>query len=85
MFHRRHALRFGRLYVYLIEGKVNFKDLEEAFKWNIDFTTAFKDIKADKMIQLPVAKLVDVMRDLVKEAGKSARKPAESSPTPEVT
>lgn len=49
LYSKRHALRFGRLYVYLKGGKVDFKELEEAFQWNKDFNSAFKDIRPDIM------------------------------------
>src|SRR3989338_698250 len=47
LFNRRHALRFGRLFIYLKEGEISLEDLEKAFKWNDEFSTAFKDIRID--------------------------------------
>jgi hypothetical protein len=47
LLNRRHALRFGRLFIYLKDGAISLKDLEAAFKWNDEFSTAFKDIGID--------------------------------------
>ncbi|MEI6757550.1 MAG: hypothetical protein WCK85_06830 [Chlorobium sp.] len=51
LYNRRHALRFGRLYIYLKMSGYNFdlKDLESAFKWSDEFSTAFKDIKPESI------------------------------------
>lgn len=61
LFSRRHALRFGRLYVYLNRGDVNLKDLQEAFQWNNDFQTAFTDMKtgASDIIKKIVEKTIE--------------------------
>ncbi|MEK6257307.1 MAG: hypothetical protein AABP62_01695 [Planctomycetota bacterium] len=60
LFHRRHSLRFGRLYVYLTEGKVDFKQMEEAFKWNADFATAFKNIRTDRVTASMARRLMEM-------------------------
>jgi hypothetical protein len=57
LYERRHSLRFGRLYVYLTGGKVEFEELEAAFNWNKEIYTAFKDIRADKATK-SVAQLI---------------------------
>jgi len=57
LFNRRHALRFGRLFVYLkLSGLpsaqevtiarrlLSLSDLDQAFGWNIESNTAFKEI-----------------------------------------
>jgi hypothetical protein len=49
LLNRRHALRFGRLSVYLQGGKVDAKMLHDLFHWNDEFSTAFKNIKAEEM------------------------------------
>lgn len=60
LLHRRHALRFGRLFIYLkfsgdeseVNNRINgmsVNDLEEAFGWNIQPSSAFKDIDPGKM------------------------------------
>jgi hypothetical protein len=56
LLHRRHAVRFGRLCVYLKEygvrnqTKLTVDDMERAFGWNIESSTAFKDVDATKML-----------------------------------
>jgi hypothetical protein len=89
LYNRRHALRFGRLYVYTKKGKVNLKDLESAFKWNAEFTTAFKDIQADKIsksiwmkvLELPsdtIKKLIELLKES-KEDNRQMRKVSDKS------
>lgn len=52
---RRHALRFGRMYVYLNAGnkEMKLKDLREAFQWNIGGDSSFLDIKPDEIGKTP--------------------------------
>jgi|GEM_PF-1696173 len=49
LLNRRHALRFGRLYAYTKQGDITWEEMERAFNWNIESSTAFKDIKPDNM------------------------------------
>ena len=44
---RRHALRFGRLYVYLNSGSVELDKLQEAFQWNREAHTSYLDMKPE--------------------------------------
>jgi hypothetical protein len=67
LYSRRHALRFGRLYVYLTKGNVVFKDLEEAFKWNAEFTSAFKDITPEKASGHPAQRILEEIANIMKE------------------
>jgi hypothetical protein len=57
LYRGRHALRFGRLYVYLKEGDATLKELEKAFMWNAEFKTAFTSIKVDA--KSPVQTITD--------------------------
>jgi hypothetical protein len=66
LYGRRHALRFGRLVVYLEDGAPSRESIERAFRWNDDFASAFKDIQPDAMRELGVAKLANMPPDLVK-------------------
>jgi len=49
LYNRRHALRFGRLFVYLkTAGNVfTIDELETAFKWTDEYSTAFKELKPE--------------------------------------
>lgn len=47
LYNRRHALRFGRLYMYSADKNFNLDDMQKAFKWTDEFDTAFKHIKTD--------------------------------------
>lgn len=66
-FNRRHALRFGRLYVYAKGGDVQFQEMENAFKWHDEFTTAFKGFKAEKMTSSPLQMLLQTPPETIKE------------------
>jgi hypothetical protein len=69
LYSRRHALRFGRLYVYLSKGRIKFKELEEAFKWNAEFTSAFKDINPEKASGHPAPGMIHETANLLDKAG----------------
>jgi hypothetical protein len=66
LYHRRHALRFGRLYVYLKDDDITLDELEKAFQWNAEFSTAFKDINADKATKTIWSKLLEAPVDTLK-------------------
>lgn len=70
LYNRRHALRFGRLYVYVRGGKVTLDELQRAFHWNDEFSTAFKNIKTE--IQAPADKLFDKMGEVLRAVTKNA-------------
>ena len=57
LYNRRHALRFGRLFVYLKKGDIELKDLQDAFKWNDEFSTAFKQMQMDNLAKSPLMNL----------------------------
>ena len=61
---RRHALRFGRLYVYLVKGAVNEKRLEAAFQWNKESRTSFLDIKPELLADTLLHKAVSALGSL---------------------
>lgn len=44
---RRHALRQGRLFVHLNDGKLSLEEMEEAFNWNVSGTNAFSDLHTE--------------------------------------
>jgi len=65
---RRHALRFGRLYVYLKRGDIELDKLQEAFQWNKDVYTSYLDMKPEVITETVIQKLIDA----------AAKSPAES-------
>jgi hypothetical protein len=71
-FNRRHALRFGRVYVYLKDGNVDFKELEEAFWWNKPLNTGFKTIR-HRVARTPVEKVVNAVRDGMRDFANAIR------------
>jgi hypothetical protein len=40
------------------------EDLEAIFNWNAEFTTAFKDIRADDMSKSPLNSILDKVTDI---------------------
>jgi len=70
LYSRRHSLRFGRLFVYLMSNEMKRADLEAVFNWNAEFSTAFKDIRTDSITQTPVTKGIEMPVDLVKSVGE---------------
>lgn len=75
---RVHSLRLGRLYIYLKLASVSedrlghmgdtfaAADVERIFGWNIESSTAFKDIRPEYMTKSVVAQIVDSMSKLAK-------------------
>jgi hypothetical protein len=74
LYSRRHALRFGRLYVYLTGGKVKFEELEAAFNWNEEVHTAFRHLRADKATKSVAQMIADTGIEAIK-AGAAVSKP----------
>jgi hypothetical protein len=75
LFARRHALRFGRLYVYLRGGNVNsVEELEKAFRWNDTVHTAFKDISADKASRSLTRVIQDAGIEAIRAVGSKSEK-----------
>jgi hypothetical protein len=79
---RRHALRFGRMYLYLNHEDVKLEDLREAFDWNRGGDSSFLDIRPNEISQTPygaiaksvsdaISKGVNDTLDAVKNRGKS--------------
>jgi len=73
LYSKRHSLRFGRLYVYIKKGHVNFKELEEAFQWNKEFPTAFKDIRPDLISK----SILNVFPEITKHLAEAVKSYAE--------
>ena len=44
---RRHALRQGRLFVHLNNGRLSIEEMEKAFNWNVSQSNAFGDLQTD--------------------------------------
>jgi hypothetical protein len=78
LYNRRHALRFGRLFVYAKGGEVSLDELETAFKWNYEFTSAFKDIRPEKASRTMLQSSVEVLHEVV-EALKTVKTVAAST------
>lgn len=73
---RRHAMRFGRLMVHLMGGKeMTLEDLTEAFNWNIQTSSSFLDIDANRITETVVGNLLNV-----KEVAEFIRSNAKLAP-----
>lgn len=68
---RRHALRFGRLYVYLKKGEVEDEWLEEAFQWNKESRTSFLDMKPEVVAETLLHRIVEAFGKLPPETIKA--------------
>ena len=73
LYNRRHALRFGRLFVYLKKGDIELKDLQDAFKWNDEFSTAFKQMQMDNLAKSPLMKLIEAPAEVAKHIAESLK------------
>lgn len=96
LLNRRHAVRLGRLFVYLKFGSVaepdelrelrnslSVRDIEEAFGWNLQASTAFKDIRADVVSQSilgQMSELIGKLTDLVSRQTREQRGPHGDEP-----
>ena len=47
LFERRHALRQGRLYVHLNDGKLDIDELDKAFNWNVAGANSFSHLPTE--------------------------------------
>lgn len=63
LYERRHALRFGRMYIYLKKGQVNEEWLEKLFQWNKETKTSFLDIKPEVITETLLHKIVGAASD----------------------
>ena len=65
-FERRHAMRFGQLYMELRGRDWKFNELEDAFQWNREGSSAFRDIDlkhvSDTTLNLLLARLNEIMK-----------------------
>lgn len=80
LFNRRHSLRFGRLFVYLMSEKMTRDDLVAVFNWNAEFSTAFKDIQAENITKSPLTKIFELPVEFVKSTTELVKTVAEKTP-----
>lgn len=70
---RRHALRFGRMYLYLNPRDVELEHLLEAFDWNRGGESSFLDIKPGEIGQTPYSALATSVGEAVTKAIENAQ------------
>lgn len=75
---RRHALRQGRLFVHLHDGKMGIEDMEKAFNWNVSQPNAFSDMSTEAKAPwgTVLGEAIRASADVVK-AGKNIRESQE--------
>jgi hypothetical protein len=74
---RRHALRFGRLYMYMKGEDYDFKELEGAFQWHMESNTVFQDISASKITDSTLNQLLKTVSEMANAAAKIKSKPSD--------
>ena len=76
LFERRHALRQGRLFAHLNDGKISIEQLERAFAWNLDQPNAFANIVTDAKAPWGAAsaEFTKILPELLKIGADSARR-----------
>lgn len=47
LYERRHALRQGRLFVHLNDGKLTLEEMEATFNWNVSGKNAFSHLPTE--------------------------------------
>ncbi|WP_300682008.1 hypothetical protein [Nocardioides sp.] len=60
---RRHALRFGRMYLYLNPTDVTLEHLKDAFDWNRGGESSFLDIRPGEIGQTPYTAIAQAIGD----------------------
>jgi hypothetical protein len=71
LFNRRHSLRFGRLFVYLMSDRMTREDLEVVFNWNAEVATAFRDIHPENIAKSPLIKMVETLTSSLTESARA--------------
>jgi hypothetical protein len=59
LFERRHALRFGRLFIYLKKGELDYQQFHESFQWNKETRTSFLDMRSEIIAETLLHKAID--------------------------
>jgi len=73
LYNRRHALRFGRLFLYTQNGNANLEKITDSFEWNSEYTSAFKDLKPESMSKTLLHKIFELPPDTLRAAGDFLR------------
>lgn len=73
LYARRHALRFGRLQLLLSEGKLDMKEMMEAYGWNIETGTAFERNESERRLKGIIGQVTELVSTLGKVVGDVAK------------
>ncbi|WP_018600994.1 hypothetical protein [Mycobacterium sp. 155] len=82
---RRHALRFGRMYVYLNDGEIDPEVLVQVFDWNHGGDSSFLDIKPEEISKTPISVAAQGFGQSAKKVADKAieRVPGKPDPKPQ--
>lgn len=69
LYNRRHSLRFGRLYIYTQHGSVKLNEMAEAFQWNAEYISAFRDMKPEGFFKTILHRLLEMPPDALRAMG----------------
>lgn len=64
LMNRRHALRFGRLTVYLKDAKVSVEELTDAFGWNLNPQSNFRSFSPEHVTKGIIGQMTGAAKDL---------------------
>jgi|GEM_PF-3444694 len=67
---RRHALRFGRLYMYLRTEDFDFKEMEDAFQWHRDSSTVFQEISGAAITDSTLSQMLRTIGETAESISK---------------
>jgi hypothetical protein len=67
---RRHALRFGRLYIYSRGDEFDFQEMEEAFQWHMEPHTVFQGISPTAITDSALTQLTRTVSELADTVAK---------------
>ena len=73
LYGKRHALRFGRLFIYLSDGKITSEELFEAFGWNISPSTAFDTIRIGQVTKGLPSQISDALKHFSSSTAKKGK------------
>lgn len=69
---RRHALRFGRIAVYLSDGNMKIEDLVDVFGWNINPPSSFGSFRPEHVTKGIIGQLTGIFQKGVEVGTKAA-------------
>jgi hypothetical protein len=82
LFQRRHALRFGKLFVYIKKKNITIDELNTAFQWHAQAETAFHEIKSDSFARSLLGRLIEKTSDIFSAGLEKVKETKKGIPRP---